>query len=214
MTTETMLLEDVLFSLRQQNDSPTPEAVQEWVARYPQFAREIGEAAIAWAEMELQAKLHRPSPADEDSLAMTARSAILDALRRAPGRRQTSADVSTLADAVRQRGLSASDLGRQMALPTPVVSGVLRGRIMGATIPETFTRMLARALTVETPWVKERYPSGIAMAYVAPMGISSFMNASPVRPADAEAANLTFQQAVLEVEGMDEGQRSFWLEAV
>jgi hypothetical protein len=213
MTTEAMLLEDVLFSLRQNDERPTPEAVQDWIARFPQFAKEIQEAAAVWAEMELHAALHQPSAADE-RLVAEARSAILNALRRSSQQRPGLVDVSTLTEAVRQRGVSTSDLGRQMALPTPVVSGVIRGRIMGATIPETFTRLLAYALGVEPSWIKERYSSGVAMAYLAVTDACSPYNAArPVRAAADEVACLTFQQAVMESESMDEAQRSFWLEA-
>lgn len=207
MTTKMNLLEDVLFAFRHEHERPSPDAVLEWTTRYPRFANEIREAAALWAEMEMQAKLNRPSP-DDEKLVMEARSAALNALHSASKARSGAAEPRTLSEAIRQNGTTAAELGRQLSLPATVISQVVRGKIMGATIPEAFTRMIARLLGQEADWVRKCYPGGVIAAYDLRRG-----EASPPTPISAStAAELTFQEAVMDASGMDEAQRRFWLE--
>ena len=207
---ETEVLDDVLFEFRRENNVPTPEAVEAWAARYPRFAQEIRKAATMWAEMEMEALLNRPSD-DDESLVMEARSAALNALHRASNQRTQSTaighEVRTLSDAVGATRLSVAELARQISLPATVLSQIVRGKIMGATIPETLTRMLAHLLGKEADWIRNCYPGGVMTAYETasrpPSGISS-----------SEVTDLTFQEAIMDVSGLNEEQRLFWLEEV
>lgn len=209
MTTETNLLEDVLFAFRHENEWPTPAVVLEWTNRYPRFTKEIREAAVLWAEMEMQAALNQPSP-DDERLVMDARSAALNALYGTSNARPRAAEARTIADAVRQTGTTAAELGRQMSLPASVVSLVVRGKIMGASIPEAFSQMLARLLGREVDWVRGRYPGGVIAAY----GLPTESTRTPTTVSVSDTTELTFQEAVMDAAGMDEAQRRFWLEEV
>jgi hypothetical protein len=206
MTTNMELLEDVLFAFRCKNERPSIDAVLDWTSRYPRFANEIREAAVLWAEMETQEDLNRPSP-DDERLVAEARSAALSALHRASVPRPHAAEARSLAEAVRHAGVTAAELARQMSLPASVVSQVVRGKIMGATIPETFTRMLARLLGREIEWVRGHYPGGVIAAYSAVSG-----NGQTIGVSTSNSAELTFQESVMDANGIDEAQRRFWLE--
>lgn len=207
MTTEVSLLEDVLFAFRQEFGRPTPEAVRVWTSRYPRFAADIREAATLLAEMELQAALNRPSP-DDERLVAAARSSALDALHRASAAAPAAGDALTLADALRTVAFTADDLGRQMSLAPSIISQVVRGKVMGATIPEMFTCMLARLLGRDVDWVRGRYPGGVIAAYAAPSAAGYVRsNVSTV-----DTSDLTFQEVVMDANGMDESQRRYWLQ--
>lgn len=206
MSDDTTLLEDVLFAFRNGHGMPTPEAVQHWTTRYPRFSSQIREAAAAWAEIEMQSKLSRPSP-DDESLVMAARSAALNALHSA-----TNASVEvrlsrTLCEAADDVGITAVEIGRQVALPASVVSQVFRSKVMGATIPEALTRMLARLLRKDVDWIRSRYPAGVMAAYEARANNGGGSRANDV----PSAAALTFQEIVMDSHGMDDNQRSYWL---
>jgi hypothetical protein len=197
-------LEDVLFAFRAQNERPSREAVEHWTARYPQFATEIREAAALWAESNVQETVYRPSREDE-SLVAEARSRALNALHRSSATQPPARVPRNLGEAVRQAGTTVAEISRQISLPTSVVSKVIRSKIMGATIPDTFTRMVARLLGREVDWVRGCYPPGIAAAYGSngATGITA-----------STSVELTFQEAVTEAFGMSDEQRRFWLDVV
>ena len=74
---------------------------------------------------------------------------------------------------------------------------------MGATIPDTFTRMVARLLGREVEWIRACYPAGIAAAYRIDerTGVTA-----------STSVELTFQEVVMEANGLSDEQRRFWLD--
>jgi hypothetical protein len=197
-----VLLDDVLFSFRRANTSPTPAAVEAWVALYPRFAWEIQEEAALWAEMELAHHLHRHA-AEDERLVKEARSAAVNALFQ--GRNvhsKPTLDVNTLVDAAELVGITLVDVARQMGLPVSVLYQVNQGIIMGASIPKAFTRMLARLLAQREDWVLGSYPASAIAAHGMARAIL----------AQDQAASKTFQEAVMEATQTDEAKRRFWME--
>ena len=199
---EPALLEDVLFAFRAQNDRPTQDAVEQWMVLYPHFGKEIREAAALWAEFDLQETVYRPSSEDE-RLVAEARSRAVNALHRSSAAGAPVRQPRNLGDAVRQAGTTAAEIARQISLPTPVVSQILRSKVMGATIPDTFTRMVARLLGREVDWIRACYPAGIAAAYRIDERTDVTASTS---------VELTFQEVVMEANGLSDEQRRFWLD--
>ena len=200
MTTKTNanadLLDDVIFEFRRDNPKPVPEAVMATCGRYPRFAHEVRREAVLWAEEEMMATLHRAA-AQEAPAVEAARTRALDRLA-------THADVkapSTLAEALLSTQADEQEAARQMGIPPSALRQVLAGRVMGATIPATFTTMLSSLLRQAEAWVVDRYPTTVATAHG---GHDS------ARRAGHEL--LSFRDALEDAEDGDEVQKHFWLE--
>jgi len=94
------------------------------------------------------------------------------------------------------------EMSRQMSLPRTVMSQLVRGDIMGASIPETLTEMLSRLLRQTVDWIRARYPASLVAAYGDECGS---------RVARERAATTIFQDAVMNAHDVSDAQRSFWL---
>ena len=199
----TLLLDDVLFRFRQESSGPTPAAVADWRTRFPRFADEIAEEAILWAEEEMNAKLHRTTERDERLYAVV-KSAALNSLYNARIERETTTrQVTTLAEAMEAVGTDVSEMSRQMSLPRSVVSHLVRGDIMGASIPQTLTEMVSRLIRQSVEWISARYPATLVAAYG---------DDCDNRSRHQRTATMTFQDAVMNAPETDDAQRKFWLE--
>jgi hypothetical protein len=190
------LLDDVIFEFRRSNSKPAPEAVRTTCDRYPRFADEVRQEAILWAEEEMMATLHRAA-AQETPAVEAARSR---ARERVAGHANAVAP-STLVDALRVTKVDEQEAARQMGIPVSALRQVLVGRVMGATIPATFTTMLSSLLRQAEAWVVDRYPTTVATAHDGhnSAGLGS-------------GRLLSFRDAVEESEDGDEVQKHFWLE--
>lgn len=197
-----LLLDDVLLDFRKENPGPTPAAVADWCARFPRFTDEIAEEAVLWAEEEMNAALHRTTKRDE-RLYATVRSAALNSLHHARTERVAAMLVNTIAEAMEAVGIGVSEMSRQMSLPRSVVSQLVRGDIMGASIPHTLTEMVSRLIRQTVEWTRARYPATLVAAYGNDCGR---------RATHDRAATLTFQDAVVNAPEIDDAQRTFWLE--
>jgi hypothetical protein len=96
-------------------------------------------------------------------------------------------------------------MSRQMSLPRSVLAKLIRGDIMGASIPHTLTEMVSRLIRQTVEWTSTRYPPTL----VSPYG-DDFGN----RMGHDRAATMTFQDAVTNAPETDDEQRVFWLEEV
>ncbi len=196
--TNSLLLDDVLTGFRREEPGPAPAAVAAWCKRFPRFADEIAEDAMLWAEENLNASLHRETARD-DSLYAAVGSAALNALYRSPSTPAPGREAVTLGDALDASGLSIPEAARQMSLPRSVVSKLIRGDIMGASIPGTLTEMLARLLRRSFEWTQARYPATVVQAFAE--GVTG-----------RRTATLTFQDAIADAHDAEDAQRTFWLE--
>jgi hypothetical protein len=197
----TLLLDDVLLGFRRDNFGPAPAAVADWCARFPRFADEISDEAILWAEENMNASLYRPKERDE-SLYAAVRSTALNSLHRARAERESGRQVNTFADAMIAAGIDVPEMSRQMSLPRSVMSQLVRGDIMGASIPHTLTEMLSRLLRQTVDWTRACYPATLVAAYGNDCG----------QVTHKHAATMTFQDAVMKSSDIDDAQRTFWLE--
>jgi hypothetical protein len=150
----------------------------------------------------MNTSLHRTTERDE-SLYAAVRSAALNALHRAQTARDAARQVNTIADAMEAVGIDVSEMSRQTSLPRSVASQLVRGDIMGASIPHTLTEMVSRLLRQTVEWTRARYPATLVAAYGHDCGSQVTHD---------RAATMTFQDAVMNAPDTDDAQRSFWLE--
>ena len=148
----------------------------------------------------MNASLHRETERDE-RLYATVRSAALNSLHHARSSRGVANEADTLADAMELVGVGVPEMARQMSLPKSVVARLVRGDIMGASIPRTLTEMLSRLLRQSIDWTLARYPASLIPAYGNAEGVTHH------RP-----ATLTFQDTILDAPDIEDEQRTFWLE--
>jgi transcriptional regulator with XRE-family HTH domain len=194
---ETIVLDEVLYAFRCTNRMPTPAVVREWCGRYPRFARAIMDEALVWVEQDTMAKL-QPHPEDEEAVVETARAAALQAVKRPVAH---IVPPKTLSEAITLRGTTESEVARQLGMPRSVLSRVLRGQVMGATIPPAFTTAFATLIDMAEDWITGRY----AETRVAVFGDDR------MKERDGNRA-VSFQEAISDAADADEAQRCFWLE--
>lgn len=199
--TSTALLDDVLFAFRQENALPTPDVVDEWRARYPRFAEAISEEAVLWAEQEMMASLHREEHDDVQATA-DAEAWAAAAVERAAVRTVEPPPAASLADALCLAGLDQDGAARQLGFPRSVMVRIIRGDVMGATIPQTFTTMFARLLGRCEEWLYDRYPATLATAQGSECQTS----------ARSGFGTISFQHALADAEDANDEERRFWLE--
>ncbi|PWS37133.1 hypothetical protein DFH01_09705 [Falsiroseomonas bella] len=197
---DAVLLDEVLFAFRRDNALPTPDAVSDWCRRHPRFAEDIQEEAMLWAEEEMMAALHRHLPEDE-AVVQEARARAVKAVEHGAAR-VAAASSDTFADALRSAGIDQAEAARQLGMPASVLKRLIRGEIMGATIPQTFTYMLSRLLGQAEEWVLARYPATLAAA----------QDASCRPTPGAGFGTISFQEAVADADDATEEERAFWLE--
>lgn len=145
-------LDDVLFEFHQVADPISPELLNVWTGRYPQFADEIRAHAVEIMDMEL--------------LASTQAAAAAQSL---------VGETVTLRAALQEAGTSLRDFADRLDISRSVVSDINSGRIDPATIPKRFARLGAAQIDRAMDWFesivrssRERAPTPAFKAKAAP----------------------------------------------
>ncbi len=141
-------LDDVLFDFHQVEDPISPELLNVWTGRYPQFADEIRAHAVEIMDMELLASTALQSHVGE---------------------------VVTLRAALQEAGTTLRDFADRLDISRSVVSDINSGRIDPETIPKRFARLGAAQINRAMDWFesivmssRETAPTPAFKAKVAP----------------------------------------------
>jgi transcriptional regulator with XRE-family HTH domain len=145
-------LDEVLFEFHQVEDPISPELLNVWTGRYPQFADEIRAHAVEIMDMEL--------------LASTQASAAVQS---------HVGEAVTLRAALQEAGTTLRDFADRLDISRSIVSDINSGRIDPQTIPKRFARLGAAQIDRAMDWFesivmssRETAPTPAFKAKVAP----------------------------------------------
>lgn len=146
------MLDDVLTALVTENDHPTAEMLEKWIALYPQFSRELVDFAAAWAEQELLP----PAP----PLAADVEKRLIDRamshVQNLTFGREAQADatdsgseknpIESLTGEAKSLGFNASDFAKGCGLDLMLMTKLNNRLIAVLSIPASLIRHIGRQL--------------------------------------------------------------------
>jgi hypothetical protein len=205
MDKETMTLEDVLDAFLAEAPAPKHAAVQEWVSRYPQFRREILEAAASWAVSE--ALSGRPDPEreaeDDDTLVLRGMSLVQDRLY-ARDAEQASSSFQTLLSEAKRVSLAPSDLADRVEIGPATLKKLDQRMIRQGSIPRIVFQRLADALQTSVASVA----AYLRQPMVLTSGARYRASSAPSLPPEQEE----FREAIRLDRAISEETRKRWLD--
>lgn len=172
------------------------EPLQEWLARYPQYARDLAELALG-----LEAQRRLPSaPADEVAFV---RSAMLKVLEELP---LGSSSEPALGLAARARALKIGipDLARRLRLTPDLLVKLDQGYIRLETVPRRFLAHVAQGLETTAEALLRGLQAGPQVAG----GMAFYTKGRP-----QAAQQQTFAAALDQAGGMPAAERARWIAA-
>ncbi|MBX9908483.1 MAG: helix-turn-helix transcriptional regulator [Beijerinckiaceae bacterium] len=122
-------LDDILFKFHQVAEPISPELLNVWTGRYPQFANEIRAHAVEIMDMELLASTQ----------ALAAAQSLVG-------------EAVTLRAALQEAGISLRDFADRLDISRSIVSDINSGRIDHETIPKRFARLGAAQIGKAMDW--------------------------------------------------------------
>ena len=191
-------LDDILFEFVGAMDRPDWATVQQWMARYPYYAREISDFAAAWTLSE-----HMPVNPETEAIPLEHWTAIgLRAFERAVAEDRASygasAALTSLIAAAKQQTLNANQLAEQTGLSRTLLMKLDQRLIAAATIPSGLVRRLADALNAP----REAVAAYLAQPATLAAGVQYKAESAPtVQPQES------FAQAVEADKQLKPGQR-------
>lgn len=154
---EPMNLEEILDTVMLKEAKPTHEALERWVALYPQLKAELAEFFATWAE---QVSIPDETAIDEEKISSLLVSHALNVVYR-----QTAAEPAVVADAeatrlskvIAQRGMTEAEFAAQCNLDGRLVAKLDRRLIRAASIPALLIRLVARVLELRDAVVERLF---------------------------------------------------------
>jgi hypothetical protein len=173
------------------------ETLGPWLDRYPQYARELVDLAMA---TEAEHRLEAPS---EDELVAT-REVLRRVAADVVGQPALAPAVGLVARA-RAVGVRVPQLARRVGLTAEVLYQLDRGYIRLETVPRALLRRLGEALNASAEAVLAGLPR------TPPPAAAMAFNA---RERPAEARQQSFAEALAQAGDLPAGDRATWLAAV
>lgn len=199
--------EDALFAAwSEDRQTPAPQPLREWVARYPQYAPTL----IAWAAdmplLECALESAAPDPAGEARTLIVGRQALAEMRAQYFAAEANAAPARPLDDllqAARARGLTAKTLAARLDVGLPLVAKLNQRLVRLATIPDILVQRLANELETGVEQVRAYLARPATLAMSAQYKSDSVPQAAP--PED-------FTDCVRACSDMTNDQKQFWLE--
>lgn len=154
---EPMNIEEILDTIILKEAKPTHEALERWVALYPQHKAELAEFFATWAE---QAVIPDETVIDEEKISNRLVSHALNLVYQ-----QTAAapvavvdtEVTRLSKAIVQRGISEEEFADRCRLDRRLVAKLDRRLIRPSSIPALLVRLVAGVLQLRNAIVERLF---------------------------------------------------------
>jgi hypothetical protein len=192
--------DEVLFAFHVACESPTPEFVDEWVRRYPQYEDDFRQHAGILAARLVEAEAPQLEP-DETMLAR-GRSRALNAVYNAEieARVQEAGSVGTFTQFVEAAGTTIAALARRIEIDRMVLGELAAGR-MALPIGQRLTDALVGALKT----MPQNLDGAIRRALAAPRLGHAMAERAPT-------INVrSYEEIILASKHMSEEQKKYWL---
>lgn len=160
-------LDDVLHEYMASCESPSSVSVDEWVRRYPQYAKEITDFAVTWSlsrylpEPEIQPEeLERRTRRGIELMHKVLRSQAKEIPQKDASLSEAGGDghsLDSIFEAGKRMGLSLHDIARLTDLSARIVALLDRRQIHYSTIPNKAVEKIASAI---------RQPLGVVSEYL------------------------------------------------
>lgn len=197
-------LDDVLNEFVAEYERPTSQGLEMWVARYPQFRRELIDFVAAWVEETTLPESPKLTVEQEERIVDRAMSHALnvsfnrDGQSRQPGEKT----ITSLTGEAKNSGISVADFARGCGLDLVLITKLNNRRILPETIPSRLVSHIARLVGRTAEGVME-YLGG------PPQLLSelSFMSKKKPRRVERES----FADAV-RASSLSEAEKARWLD--
>lgn len=188
-------LQDVLDAYRAALDEPSKAALDDWIRRYPQYARELTDFTVGWS-------LSQTLPPRPEVLALPSealRRLGLDALARVFG----ELAMTSLSDAGTARGLTVDQVAQRAGLSLVLLRMLDRRLIRYSSIPRQAIEAVASAIGRDAAAVASYLQGAPTLA----PGASYYAEQKPEL-----AEQDDFFDAVRDDPDLDEATRTRWLD--
>lgn len=188
-------LQDVLDAYRAALDEPSKAALDDWIRRYPQYARELTDFTVGWS-------LSQTLPPRPEVLALPSealRRRGLDALARVFG----ELAMTSLSDAGTARGLTVDQVAQRAGLSLVLLRMLDRRLIRFSSIPRQAIEAVASAIGRDAAAVASYLQGAPTLA----PGASYYAEQKPEL-----AEQDDFFDAVRDDPDLDEATRTRWLD--
>lgn len=138
-------LDDVLHEFVAENDRPTAENIQKWVAYYPHFEKELVDFAATWAEQLVLPEAPDLGDASERVLIDRAMSHVQNMAYHTSGA-QAESPIQNLTGEAQRAGMDSQEFAKACGLDLALVSKLNSRMIEPATIPGSLVRHVARLI--------------------------------------------------------------------
>jgi len=197
-------VEDVLDAYISSVEHPSYAALQDWIRRYPQFARELTTLTASWSLSEQLPP--RREVADEERLLLRGASVVRNVLHQRRAARQEAAETSPMiaglvAEGTRA-GLKLRSLADAVGMSPALVREIDRRLIRLTSIPDAAIQAFAHALRC-APEMVARYLDG------PPRFATGAQHRADETPALAEQRD--FFAAVGDDTSLSDERRARWL---
>jgi transcriptional regulator with XRE-family HTH domain len=198
-------VERVLDAYLAASGEPTRENMVEWIARYPQYERELVEFTVTWIRSTRlpAADLSEPDRGKRAQIAMEAARRVYAQSERG-GMEQTAGrgPLISLLQEGKHLGFSAENLAGRLQLSVALLRKLENRLILLETIPLQLIEQVADALQ---RGIRE-ISAYLALAPLMPSRVRLKARQRPAPPRQE-----SFLDAVRADDTLDEGQRAYWL---
>ena len=205
MDRETIAIEEVLEAFLAEAPAPNHATVQEWVSRYPQFRREIVEAAASWAVSEALSDDFDPArdAEEDDTLVLRGMSLVQDRLYAQKSEQPGPSFQSLLMEAKRVN-LAPADVADRLEVGPVTLKKLDRRMIRPGSIPRIVLHRLADALQTSAASIATYLGQPMSL----PSGARYRAASAPSLPPEQE----DFHEAIRQDRSISEETRNRWLD--
>lgn len=193
--------DEVLFAFHVACEVPTPEIVEQWVLRYPQYAKDFRQHAGILAARLVQSQ--SPQLVPDDTMLARGRSRALNAVYNADSTAQlneAAPGIGTFTQLIEAAGTTIAALARDIRIDRMVLGELAAGR-MALPIGQKLTEALVVAL--------KRSPKHLDAAIRQALAAPRLGHAKADR---APTINLrSYEEVVSSSKLMTEEQKKYWL---
>jgi hypothetical protein len=193
--------DEVLFAFHVACEVPTPEFVEQWVRRYPQYEDDFRQHAGILAARLVHAPA--PQPAPDETMLARGRSRALNAIYNADVEArmaQDAPDIGTFIQFVEAAGTTIAALARKIDIDRMVLGELAAGR-MALPIGRRLTDALVAALRT----IPQDLDAAIRQALASP-------RLGHAKADQAPSINVrSYEEIILESKLMTDEQKKYWL---
>jgi transcriptional regulator with XRE-family HTH domain len=139
-------LDDILQWFVASVDRPDWASIQKWMARYPNYAHEIGDFAAAWILSNELPENPETAAAPLEHWTAIGRRAFERAVAEERAGYAASAPLTNLLDAAKQQGLNPAQLAAETGLSRTLLMKLDQRLIVASTIPARLVERIATVL--------------------------------------------------------------------